>query len=87
MPFEISWDPNAIKDLDKFPKEIKQRILNKVDESEADPLRFAERIVDVGGYKIRVGDYRIFVSISYNPDKVRIMAIRHRRNAYQRMPF
>ncbi|MBI2140534.1 type II toxin-antitoxin system RelE/ParE family toxin [Candidatus Woesearchaeota archaeon] len=66
---------------------MRHRILNKVDESEADPLRFAERLVDGEGYKLRVGDYRIFVSISFTPDKIKIMAIRHRRNAYQRIPF
>ena len=72
------------KDLEKLPKEITQRILEKIEAVQEDPLRYAERLVDVKGYKIRVGDYRILFSLTHNPNKMRIGAVKHRREAYQK---
>ncbi|MBI2136971.1 type II toxin-antitoxin system RelE/ParE family toxin [Candidatus Woesearchaeota archaeon] len=85
MAFEIVWDPKALKVLDKLPKEYSQRIVKKVDLSKYDPERYAERLVGEEVCKIRVGDYRVFVDICYSPDIIKVITIRHRREAYRRM--
>ena len=60
-----------------------QRIITKIDEVGENPKRYAERLVNVDAYKIRAGDYRIFVGINYNPNKLKVMAVKHRREAYK----
>jgi len=84
MGFEIVWDPKALKDLEKLPREFASRIIAKIDDAGTNPKRYAEQLVGISGYKIRAGDYRIFVGISYNPNKLKVMAIKHRREAYKK---
>ncbi len=83
MAFEVVWDKISLKFLDKLPKEEAKRIIKKVETANEDPIRYAERLVGSGIYKIRVGDYRVFVDIYYNPNIMKIRAIRHRSVAYQ----
>ena len=84
MSFELVWDQKAIKELGDLPKEIALRIIRKVEEAQENPLRYAERLVGQEVYKLRAGDFRIFVLINYNPNKLKISAIRHRKNAYNK---
>ena len=58
----IEWDPKARKLLRKLPRDIAARIYRKIDEEvKEDVTRFLETLVGIDGYKIRVGDYRLFV--------------------------
>jgi mRNA interferase RelE/StbE len=84
MTFEVKWDPKSLKTLDKLPKVDSLRIAKKVDIAKDDPIRYAERLVGEELYKIRVGDYRVFVDINHNPDTIKVRAIRHRREAYKK---
>ena len=84
MVFEVIWHPKAVRFLDKLPREIAIRIREKIDDVKEDTTRYTEQLVGSSDYKIRVGDYRIFVEITYNPDTIAILAIRHRRDAYKK---
>ncbi|MBI2142596.1 type II toxin-antitoxin system RelE/ParE family toxin [Candidatus Woesearchaeota archaeon] len=84
MAFEVLWDPKSLKTLDKLPKEDSRRVVKKVDGAKDDPTRYAERLVGEEGYKIRVGDYRVFVDIYYAAGIIKVRAIRHRREAYKK---
>ena len=46
--------------------------------------RFLETLVNLDGYKIRVGDYRLFVDYYEDKDHLVIRTIRHRRDAYKK---
>jgi len=83
MTFEVLWSPKAVKFLEKLPRDIAVRIREKIDDVREEPNRYVEKLVGKNDYRIRVGDYRIFVEITYNPDTISILAIRHRRDAYQ----
>ena len=81
----VEWDPKARNFLRKLPKNISQRIFNKVDrEVFKDVVRFLETLVNFEGYKIRIGDYRLFVDYNKEKDHLIIRTIRHRGNAYKR---
>ena len=84
MAFEVIWDPKSLKVLDKLPEEDSSRIVKKVDVAKEDPKRYAERLVGEEGYKIRVGDYRVFVDVYYDTNMIKVRAIRHRREAYKK---
>jgi len=50
----VEWDPKARNFLRKLPKNISQRIFNKVDREVCkDVVRFLETLVNFEGYKIR----------------------------------
>ena len=81
----IEWDEKARDFLRKLPREIAQRIFQKVEgQVSADVERYLERLVGIDGYKIRVGDYRLFVDYDLSSDHLIIRAIHHRRDAYKR---
>ncbi len=80
----IIWDPKAREFLRKLPKDISRRIYKKIDkEIKYNVTRFLETIINWEGYKIRVGDYRLFVDYYKDRDLLIIRTIRHRRDAYK----
>ncbi len=81
---EIEWDPKARDFLRKLPKELASRIFNKTDIQIRQNLeRYLETLVEKDYYKIRIGDYRLFVDYYKDKDILVIRTISHRRNAYQ----
>lgn len=81
----ITWDPGAREFLRKLPKEIARRIYAKVDTVIANNVeRFLETLANIDVYKIRVGDYRLFVDYNKNKNELIVRAIRHRKNAYKK---
>ncbi len=80
----LNWDEKARNFLRKLPKEIARRIYHKMDEEIKNNVeRHLETLVGRDGYKIRIGDYRLFVDYDKNKDHLDIRAIRHRRDAYK----
>ena len=84
MVFEVIIHPKAAKALEKLPRDIANRIVDKLEEAKHEPKRYTEKLVESDDYKIRVGDYRIFIGINYNPDTLEVYTIKHRREAYQK---
>jgi mRNA-degrading endonuclease RelE of RelBE toxin-antitoxin system len=81
----IEWDPKARNFLRKLPKPVAQRIFTKVDTKIRHNVeRYLEPLVNLNSYKIRVGDYRLFVDYFKTADHLVIRAIRHRRDAYKK---
>jgi mRNA-degrading endonuclease RelE of RelBE toxin-antitoxin system len=82
---EIKWDQKARDFLRKLPKDISKRIFKKVDNEVRNNVdRYLERLVNIGGYKIRIGDYRLFVDYFKSRDLLIIRAMRHRSKAYKK---
>ena len=80
----IDWDEKARDFLRKLPKEISKRIFRKVDtEIKNNVERYLETLVNLPGYKIRIGEYRLFVDYYKYEDLLIIRAIRHRSDAYK----
>ena len=85
MTFNIQWDPKAREFLRKLPSEIARRIFNKVEkEVQQDVEHFLETLVGKDYYKIRVGDYRLFVDYERAQNMLIIRTILHRRDAYKK---
>ena len=84
MTFEVIVYTKAAKALEKLPKDISNRIIEKLEEAKHEPKRYAEKLVGSEDYKIRVGDYRIFVGIIHDPDILEVYSVKHRREAYKK---
>jgi len=81
---QIIWDPKATMFLRKLPRNIARQIYRKVDgEIRFNVTHYIQRLVGLDVYKIRVGQYRLFVDYERESDRLIIRAIRHRRDAYK----
>lgn len=85
MKYDVRYDPKSEKQLEKFPREIAQRIVKKLGDV-AETGRGIETLKDEAyGFKIRVGDYRILVDLTYNPNIIWVRYIDIRRRIYKRL--
>ncbi|MBI5393201.1 type II toxin-antitoxin system RelE/ParE family toxin [Candidatus Woesearchaeota archaeon] len=81
----IDWDEKARDFLRKIPREMSKRIFTKVDhEIRNNVERYLETLVNLHGYKIRIGEYRLFVDYYKDNNLLIIRAIRHRSDAYKK---
>ena len=71
------------RDLRRLDRQVQQRVLEALERLEQDPYR-GEKVVaqETGGWRLRVGDWRIRYDIV--GDEVHLLRMRHRREAYRR---
>lgn len=85
MRYEVRYDPKAEKQLEKLPKDISKRIVKKMREV-GESGRGIETIKEEAyGFKVRVGNYRVLLDITYNPSTVWVRVIDHRGRVYKRI--
>lgn len=82
--YNIVFDKKALRDFNKFEKHIKERIWNKLQDCKEDPFRFFEKLVEIEGYKLRLGDYRVIADIDRANFIIQIHKVGHRKNIYER---
>ena len=85
MVFEIVYDKQPIKFLNKLNKETNNRILDKIEETLSnDPVPHdAKSIVgEHGVFRIRIGDYRALYRINYSESKIIVFKIDKRSKVY-----
>jgi len=80
--YELIFAKRAVEEFNKLEKNIKERIWNKLQLCKENPLRFFEKLKEIGGFKLRIGDYRALADIDSNSKKIIINKIGHRRNIY-----
>lgn len=83
MNYKVRWDSRSKEFLKKIDKTNAQRIIKKVNSILDDPKHYLESLVDINGYKLRVGDYRALIDL-YEDDKlIDILLIGHRKDIYK----
>ncbi len=78
MSYEIKLDQKVDKFLDKLPKDIALRIINKFKQLRENPFRYLEHFEGKDVYKLRIGDYRALIDIEKMVLRVRILDKRGR---------
>ena len=85
MPYTIDFRPPAARALERLPRSIQARIRKAIDALAGEPfppgvkkLRGPE-----GGYRIRVGDYRVIYDVQHERLIVLVVRVAHRREAYR----
>jgi len=81
--YEIEFTDSAKKQFLKLEKDIQERIGSVLERIKIRPQHFVEKLVGEPGFKLRVGDYRIFLDIY--PDKLLILVLElgHRKKVYK----
>jgi mRNA interferase RelE/StbE len=84
MKYSVRYDPKAEKQLEKLSKEIAARIVKTL-RRVAETSKGIETVTNKPyGFKIRIGNYRILVDLSYNPNTIWVRYIDHRGKIYKR---
>jgi mRNA interferase RelE/StbE len=81
--YEIIFDKVALKKLSKLGEGIKKRIWNKLQECKENPFRFLKPLVQIRGFKLRVGDYRVIVDVREEIRILEVIDLGHRKNIYR----
>jgi len=83
MSFSIEWDEKALSFLKKLPKNISERIFNKIESIKENPFHFLEHY-EGKYYKLRVGDYRALIDIDFEIKVLVIQVLDKRGRIYKR---
>jgi len=83
--YNILLESQARRDLRRLPKSVFERTMRQIGALASNPRPAGCRKI-VGSendWRVRVGDYRVVYEI-HDPDRmVRVMFVRHRREAYR----
>ena len=91
MPLQYNWSifisDKVIKSLSKIPEKDKNKIYIAIDNLKRDPIlgpNIKSLKGDVGGYRLRVGNYRIVYNLDFNIIQVVVLKIAHRKEIYKK---
>ncbi|MEM4835398.1 MAG: type II toxin-antitoxin system RelE/ParE family toxin [Ferroplasma sp.] len=80
--YQIKWTETAIQSLEKIDGDIAKRILEKINGISANPFRYVKRLKAVPLFSLRVGIYRILLSIERNNLVIVVVDVGKRKNVY-----
>lgn len=83
--FKIIFEERADKDLDKLPIEIAVKIRKIIGSLLNEPRPRGSKKLEGRGnlYRIRRGHYRVIYDINYESKEIRVILIKHRKEAYR----
>ena len=81
--YDLTYSKKALEQLEKFDKDIGERIIRTLERARIRPEHFFERLVGSSLYKLRIGNYRIIADIYKNELRIFVIEIGHRRNIYK----
>jgi len=82
--YRIVFEKRALHDLNRLEVKVKERIWNKLQDCKDNPFRFFEKLVEMQGFKLRVGDWRVISDIIVEKQAIVILKVGHRKNIYDR---
>lgn len=81
--YELFYSPAALKQLEKFEHNIKERIIIALERLRIRPESCdIKKLVGMPGYRFRVGDYRIIFDIEKERISIFVLQMGHRKNIY-----
>ena len=82
--FQVEVPNRVRKEMRDLPDEILLRILSELSTLQSNPLPVGtKKLQNRSEYRIRVGDYRILYEINFKDKMIEVVAVLHRRSAYQ----
>ena len=86
--YNVVFKPSVEKDLRRLPASISSRIMGRIQGLVSEP--FPPGSIKLSGaeklYRLRVGDYRIIYEVDIAARVVKFHYVRHRRDAYRKLP-
>jgi len=81
--YKVVFTHRALKDLENIDRGLQNRIATKLKKYAKDPIKYSRKLThsNIGGYRFRIGDYRVVFDIDDN--NVVILRIGHRKSIYK----
>ncbi len=86
MAYTVIYTARARRDLRNLPPEAARRIIRSVAGLREDPYRSLKKMAGFSGtpvYRLRVGEYRIVLTIEDDRLLILILEVGHRSNIYR----
>jgi len=85
MNYRIDILKRAEKDILALSPNMRRRVAEKIYKFKENPFPAASKRLKGGlvGYRLRVGDWRVFYTVDEDSRTVVISAVKHRREAYR----
>ncbi len=84
MTYEVLLHPNVAKFLESLPKDISERIREKLKKLKEYPFDYLEHYAGDDFYKLRIGDYRALIDVDIKNRVVFVRVLDHRSRIYKR---
>jgi mRNA interferase RelE/StbE len=84
MKYEVKWTETALHSLKKLNKDIRLRIIEKVEEISKNPFRFVKKLKNFPLYSLRIDAYRVILSIEAKNLIIFVVEVGHRKKIYQK---
>jgi len=84
MAYKIKWTEVSLKQLEKLDRSVSKRIVDKVESIAENPFSFVTKLKGFELYRLRVGDYRVIMSIEGEKMIVFILEVGHRSVIYRK---
>lgn len=83
--YEVLLERAAERDLRRLASELYQRIIFRIKALSGNPRPAGSRKItgSESDWRIRIGDYRVIYEIDDEAQAVRVLRVRHRREAYR----
>ena len=84
MSYRLVYTQKAVRDIDRLDAGVKKRIGTTLLRFKDNPLQYSEQLTDpeLGGYRFRIGDYRVIFDIEGND--IVVLRAGHRKEIYKR---
>jgi mRNA interferase RelE/StbE len=83
MSYVIELSRSAEKEIHSLPANVQSRVENAIDMLAENPRPQGHKKLQGGGYRVRVGDYRIVYDIEDRLKIVAVVKVAHRKDAYR----
>ena len=87
MRHKLSFHKKTIKDLDRLPADVVERIMRVISLLAENPLPVGHKKITslTNGHRIRIGDYRVIYLLYQKEGEIKIMRVRHRKEIYRNL--
>jgi len=83
MVYRLIFEKKALRDLNKLDVLMRKRIWRKLQECKEKPFAFLKPLVQIRGFKLRVGDYRVIIDVREEIRVLNVLKVGHRKNVYE----
>ncbi len=84
MKYDVKWTETSLGQLKKLDKAIAKRIIDKVEKITKNPFKFVKKLKEFDLFRLRVGDYRVIMSIEKKKMIIFVLEVGHRRVVYRK---
>ena len=83
--YQVLYEKRVLKDLDKIPNQDVERIFNAFEALSSNPYPQGSKKLSgkLNLYRVRQGNYRIVYSVVHKEKEIKIILVRHRKEAYR----